>query len=282
MLWRLNFVQKNTLKLFDAHCDTLSKDGKLQTARRGQFAAYTQVYAIWGDRHCGYKNRFIPQLEKYRNAGSPGLLAVEGAHLLDCSLANLELAAEEGVRLLNFTWNNANLLSGTCAEEPFRGLSELGRKFAAKCAELRVLVDVSHLSEAGFWDVAAVSRMLNVPFVASHSNSKALCDCPRNLTDSQYKAIAKSGGVTGVNLHSGFLAAGGTASVADVTTHICRFLELDENAVGLGTDFDGGITPPEGLETVESLVRLYEALEKTAGEKLADAVFYDNWARVLQ
>jgi membrane dipeptidase len=221
-------------------------------------------------------------IEKYRVANSPGLLAVEGAHLLDCELASLKLAAEAGVRILTLTWNNANLLSGSCVDEPYRGLSALGGRFVETCAEFQILVDVSHVSEAGFWDVAAISRMSKTAFIASHSNSKTLCASPRNLTDAQYKAIANSGGVTGVCLHSGFLKNSGRATISDVMAHILHFLELDTNAVGIGTDFDGGITPPAELETVGSLAYLYEALEKAVGEELANAVFYNNWNRILK
>lgn len=202
--------------------------------------------------------------------------------MLDCDPALLKQIAEAGARILTLTWNNASKISGSCVDEPYRGLSELGKGFVKNCAALGVLVDVSHLSEAGFWDVAAISRMLNTPFIASHSNSKTLCDNPRNLTDTQYKAIARSGGVVGVCLHSAFLNNTETSTISDVIAHILHFLELDENAVGLGTDFDGGITPPTGLETISDLARLYEALINAAGETVADAVFYDNWNRIFE
>ena len=122
----------------------------------------------------------------FRSGRRAAFLSVEGAELLDCSLERLEEAHAMGVRAVNPTWNHVNALSGTNAEEPERGLTPQGRVFVRKMERLGMLVDVSHLSDPGFWDVA---EELSGPFFASHSNARAVFSHPRNLTDEQFTAI---------------------------------------------------------------------------------------------
>jgi membrane dipeptidase len=301
------------MRLFDAHCDTLSlglqevydfavkagftseplpkvsdvpvlTQSDVTVDYEGVFDPHCRVYAIWGPPGVGYQSVFEPLLVKYTEQILPlaprvtPLLSVEGAHVLDCSLERLDEAVAQGVRLLNLTWNNANILSGSCAEESERGLSAQGRAYVLACERLGVLVDVSHLSDAGFWDLA---RSASKPIVASHSNARALHPHARNLTDEQFVAIARSGGVVGINLHADFV---GGRDIPALLRHILHFLALEggEHAVGIGTDYDGGITAIEGLEKVGGLKALYDALLAVGlGEDLVDAIFYRNWARLL-
>lgn len=138
----------------------------------------------------------------FRSGRRAAFLSVEGAELLDCSLERLEEAHAMGVRAVNPTWNHVNALSGTNAEEPERGLTPQGRVFVRKMERLGMLVDVSHLSDPGFWDVA---EELSGPFFASHSNARAVFSHPRNLTDEQFTAIIDHNGVVGLNLYANFL-----------------------------------------------------------------------------
>lgn len=207
------------------------------------------------------------------------LLSIEGADLLDCSLKNLETAASWGVRLINPVWNNANILCGSCAQESERGLSAQGVEFVAKMSEYGIYTDVSHISDAGFWDVI---RHAKCPVVASHSNSRAAGLCPhrRNLTDDMFRAIRDSGGVVGINLYLDFVGGG---SMEDLTAHIEHFLLLDgEKTVALGGDLDGCEALAAGMNGVEDVDKLYRALEKKGYPRsLLEDIFWNNWRRIL-
>ncbi|MDR2530833.1 MAG: membrane dipeptidase, partial [Oscillospiraceae bacterium] len=232
--------------LFDAHCDTLSLDTAELKPHAAPFAPYAQFYAIWGGAEHGFENRYLPLLAKYERFRRLGLssvkpyLSVEGAHLLDCSLERLRESALDGVRMLNLTWNNANALSGSCMQDSERGLSFTGKRFVAECAKLSILPDMSHISDAGFFDT--LDSCGGATVVASHSNSRAVCDHPRNLTDEQFKLITATGGIVGLNLHQTFI---GGSTIDSLVAHALHWLEFDgaERTLALGTDFDGGITP---------------------------------------
>ena len=204
---------------------------------------------------------------------------MEGGELLRCGISELEEAAAEGVAAVNLTWNFENLLSGSNAEGRDRGLTERGAAFVRRAQELDVLVDVSHLSDPGFWDVMAVAEK---PVIASHSNSRALCGHSRNLTDPMFRALAEHGGVAGLNLYSEFV--GGRNDVEAACAHILHFLDLGgEKNVGIGADFDGCDRLPEGITGLESMDRLYEALLKNrVPQSTADDIFYHNFMRVLR
>ena len=143
---------------------------------------------------------------------------------------------------MNLTWNNPNALSGTNCEEPERGLSEQGRAFVREMQRLGMLVDVSHLSDPGFWDVIEIARW---PIMASHSNSRAVWDHTRNLTDDMFTAIIKNHGVVGLNLCREFV--GGAEDIDALAGHLEHFLSLGgEKTVALGGDLDGCTTCREG------------------------------------
>lgn len=205
------------------------------------------------------------------------LLSIEGADLLDCDMAHLETAASWGVRLLNPVWNNANALSGSCAQDAERGLSDQGRDFLRRMEELNIYADVSHLSDPGFWDLLRLTRR---PVVASHSNSRALCPHRRNLTDDMFRAIRDTGGVVGLNLYLHFV---GGPSMDDLVAHVEHFLSLDgEKTVALGGDLDGCEALAAGMTGVESVAALYDALARRGcGEDLLADLFWNNWRRLL-
>ncbi len=162
------------------------------------------------------------------------LLSIEGADLLDCDVHKVETVTHWGVRLLNPVWNRANVLSGTNAEDPERGLSAKGRDFIRALEEYGIYPDVSHLSDAGFWDLVHIARR---PIVASHSNARAVCPHRRNLTDDQFRAIRDSGGVVGLNLYLHFV---GQPTMDALVAHVEHFLALDgEKTLCLGGDLDG-------------------------------------------
>jgi len=268
------------LALFDGHCDTLSLDGDFKPYET-PFEPYAQIYAIWGGPEHDWSNRFEPLYYKYAKADKSGVqayLSVEGAHILDCSLSRLREAALMGVRAVTLTWNNANAISGSCAEDVDRGLSSLGKKFVSECEKLSVFPDVSHLSERGFFDLCDVATK---PIIATHSNSKAVHEHRRNLTDEQFKLIVQSGGVVGINLYDEFI---GGNTIESLLRHFLHFLEFSgsERVLAIGTDFDGGITPPVGLEDYTKLPALYDALlQAGVTENTVSDIFYNNWYRLF-
>ena len=207
------------------------------------------------------------------------LLSVEGADLLDCDIGKLELAAQWGVKCINITWNRANKLSGSCVEEPERGLSEEGKAFVRRAQELGILIDVSHLSDAGFRDVAEISCG---PIIASHSNSRAICPHPRNLTDEQFRTIVAMRGFVGINFYADFV--GNPATPEKLVEHIQHFLDLGgEHTLGFGADWDGCDTLVEGIQGVQDLPQLLPALRaKKYKEKFLSDLFYGNLLAVLK
>ena len=299
------------IPLFDAHCDTslsilehgydlYQNPGHLDLHRSVQFAPRVQIFAIFDE---GTRIHYRRQMDHLKQALAcndafvtlcttgreamaaaeagkmAAMLSVEGAELLDCSVSGVHMAAADGVRFVNLTWNHANLLSGSNVEETDRGLSEDGRVFVRACEAENITVDVSHLSDPGFWDVIETAQK---PVIASHSNSRSVWDHPRNLTDAQFCAIMQTGGVVGINLYSAFL--GTQPTVDTVIRHIDHFLELGgAKHIGLGADFDGCDMLPAGFHGVSDMPVLYDALlSRGYQEQVVRDIFYDNFMRMLQ
>ena len=205
------------------------------------------------------------------------LLSIEGADLLDCDVHKVETVAQWGVRLLNPVWNRANVLSGTNAEEPERGLSAEGRDFIHALEEYGIYPDVSHLSDAGFWDLVHIARR---PIVASHSNARAVCPHRRNLTDDQFRAIRDSGGVVGLNLYLHFV---GRPTMDALVAHVEHFLALDgEKTLCLGGDLDGCEALAAGMTGMQDVPKLYEALKARGySDALLEDIFWNNLRRLI-
>ena len=207
-------------------------------------------------------------------------LSVEGGELLDGSLCRLEEAYEKGVRAVNLTWNHANNLSGSHCDEPERGLSGQGKAFVRRMQRLGMLVDVSHLSDPGFWDVV---EMAEKPIMASHSNSRTTYFHTRNLTDEQFTAIIENCGIVGINLCTAFL---GEEPVKEdhIFAHLEHFLDLGgEHTLALGGDWDGISHGPVGYNGIWDWEKLYEGmLRRNYSETLIHGIFFDNLMRVVR
>ena len=205
------------------------------------------------------------------------LLSIEGADLMDCDVHKIETVSGWGVRLLNPVWNRANVLSGTNAEEPERGLSAEGRDFIHVLEEHEIYPDVSHLSDAGFWDLV---RMAKRPIVASHSNARAVCPHRRNLTDDQFRAIRDLGGVVGLNLYLDFV---GQPTMDALAAHVEHFLNLNgEKTVCLGGDLDGCEALAAGMTGMQDAPKLYDALKARGySEALLEDIFWNNLRRLI-
>lgn len=214
------------IPLFDAHCDTISRianyPGRSLTRNTDQWnldrleavQEKAQIFALFWDSAVSgagdaveYQLRVFQKLCKdeekrialcrsgaeacdtIRQGKLAAFLSIEGGELLDCSLDRLRWAYSQGVRIVNLTWNHANVLSGSHNDDFDRGLSERGRAFVLEMERLGMLPDVSHLSDVGFWDVVELTKK---PIIASHSSSRDVFFHTRNLTDEQFTAIIKN------------------------------------------------------------------------------------------
>jgi len=201
---------------------------------------------------------------------------VEGGAALGGRLEMLDRLWETGVRMMTLTWNAPNEIGS--GSETQQGLTSFGRDVVRRMEELGMMVDVSHLNDTGFWEVAKLARR---PFLATHSDSRAVRDHSRNLTDEQFKAIRDMGGIVGINFCTMFLADvemdDRNVTEDQLMAHILHFLDLGgEDCVALGSDFDGA-TLPAFLEGAESLRTLREIMLKAGlGEALTDKICFRN------
>ena len=299
------------IDLFDGHCDTLSRcmetgetlacnSGQIDLQKTSFLGRWAQFFAIFGEGNFSqfqaqyrlfqrWMVQYAKQIAHCRTAGEAervmtsgrraAFLSVEGAGLLDCSVEKLRMAYNMGVRAVNLTWNHANALSGSNQEEQSRGLSEQGKTFVQEMVRLGMLVDVSHLSDHGFWDV---EECVTGPFVATHSNARNVFSHPRNLTDAQFTAIIKHNGVAGLNFFSDFL--GRDPGIEEAAAHIEHFWALGgEKHVALGGDWDGISRTPRGVRDVRGVSDLYELLlKRNHSEALIRDLFYFNMMRVVR
>jgi membrane dipeptidase len=217
------------------------------------------------------------------------ILHLEGAEPLAADLSDLDTWYERGLRSVGLVWSRANAFAEGV---PFRfpstpdtgpGLTPAGRELVGACNRLGVVVDLSHLNEAGFWDVA---RLSSHPLVATHSNAHALCPSSRNLTDAQLDAVGTSGGVVGVNFAVSFLREDGGQVAATSLQEIVRHVEYIAGRIGVdhvafGSDFDGALVPEE-LGGIGGLPKLVDALRASGFDDEGVAkVTHRNWLRVL-
>lgn len=208
------------------------------------------------------------------------VLTVEEGGVCRGSLERLDELYSRGVRMLTLTWNFKNELGCPAAGPERGGLTETGLKFVERMQSLGMAVDVSHLSDEGFWDVCRVSRR---PFAASHSNCRALCAHHRNLTDDMLRAIAERGGVAGANFCPPFVAGGdGGGRVSALAGHIMHMINVGGlGCAALGSDLDGfgGETQ---LRSCAAFPRLADELVRRGlSEDEAEAVFSGNFLRFL-
>lgn len=211
-------------------------------------------------------------------------LAIEGMEGLQ-GPEELDRLAALGLRLGTLTWNEENRFAAGAAQDPAKGLTPLGRQAIRRMEELGMIVDVSHLNDGGFWDVIKLSRG---PVIASHSNCRALCGVPRNLTDGQLRAIRDSGGVVGLNVHHAFVhreAAKRTAeTLARHAAHMAEVMGIEHVACGfdfceyMGPGNDGAA----GLEDCGHIPVLFRCLERLGMSQAERAMIArDNLMRIF-
>ena len=214
---------------------------------------------------------------------------IEGAEAIDHKLDTLEVLYQSGLRSIGPVWSRQNVFgSGVPFSFPGSpdtgdGLTPYGKDMVRLCNQLGIMLDLSHMTEKGFWDVAKLSIK---PLVATHSNVHVLSRTPRNLTNKQLGAVRESDGMVGLNFAVGFLRKdGGRGTDVPLETmvqHIDHLVEkLGIDRVGLGSDFDGA-SIPDGIKDVSGLQNLVKALRKHGyGNKELKKICYQNWVRVL-
>jgi len=189
------------------------------------------------------------------------VLSIEGGDALQGDLGVLRMLYRLGVRSICLTWNYRNeIADGVKDGESGGGLTPFGKKVIREMNDLGMLVDLSHISEKGFWDVMECT---GAPVIVSHSNAKKLCSHGRNLTDEQIDAVKYNGGVIGINLYPDFLKDSKDASIVDVIRHIEYISGLiGTDHIGLGADFDGVESLPEGINGVQDIIKIIDELSK--------------------
>ena len=205
------------------------------------------------------------------------ILTIEGPAGFGYDPELLESMFLAGFRISTLGWNEHNPLTGS--HQTGGGLTDLGREYVRQAQKNGILVDVSHISDEGFWDIMGMTES---PIIASHSNSRSICGHSRNLTDDMFRAIRDSGGVAGINLYTDFL--GENATLDTVCDHIFHFLELDPDGthIALGGDLDGCESLPEGFSGIDS----YSALSARLMERGLDAdtvsdIYWNNALGVI-
>lgn len=305
--------------LIDLHCDTIlrcvdSKD-EIGLCRNGLcidvqklkkagslaqfFAMYVdlEVYEDPMERCLDMIDTFYTEIEKNssdiafagsfedmeRNSKScriSAFLTVEEGGAVMGKLQNLRNLYRLGVRLITLTWNFPNCIGYPNHEWKHRdkGLTPFGEEVVAEMNRLGMLIDVSHLSDQGFYDVA---RLSTKPFIASHSDARAIENHPRNLTDDMLRILAEKGGVTGLNLEPLFLGNKGT--LEDMVKHIAHMRKVAGiDVVAIGTDFDG-TSPLTAIKDISQIGLLFDALSKAGfSSEEIDKISYKNTERVIK
>jgi membrane dipeptidase len=226
-------------------------------------------------------------IEENLNLGKmSGILTFEDGRAIAGKLENLDAYYKKGIRLISLTWNGENCFgypNSKDSETMGKGLKPFGKDAVRRMNELGMVVDVSHLSDGGFWDVAEISQK---PFAASHSNCRALSPHQRNLTDDMIRTIAQKGGVAGLNFGPEFLnadAVSKNSTAALISTHARHMIDVGGiDCVALGTDFDGinGSLEISGVEKMSLLLDQFhrDGLADDAIEKIA----WKNTLRVFK
>ena len=235
---------------------------------------------------CGSATDIAEAMDQGRVAVLPH---IEGAECIDTGLDTLEVLYGAGLRSLGLVWSRPNAFAHGAPIYPDEsydakaGLTDAGRALVRECDAMGVMIDLSHLNEGGFWEVAKIATK---PLVATHSNAHSLSPCPRNLTDDQLKAVRESGGLVGLNFNVGFLRADCEDNLDTPITTMLRHLDhliehLGEEGVALGSDFDGCSLPKE-IRDVTGLPRLVAAMRQAGyGEALIARSCHRNWLDLL-
>lgn len=304
--------------VFDLHCDTSNEligtgytefselrenSAHIDLQRAGKLSGYAQCFACFTTTDTGTDPKDIfgrklsallrevdknsdlihfahsgDEIERNKKDGiMSAILTIEGTAGFDFDWGRLEELHEIGFRMSTLGWNESNRLTGSNLTGG--GLTSMGRDYLRELQRFKMLVDVSHISDEGFWDII---ELTTAPVVASHSNSRAMCNHSRNITDEMFKAICKTDGVVGINLYSLFLGENPTFDT--VCDHIIHFLNFDPEGkhIALGGDLDGCESFPKGFHGVQDYPKLADSLLKRGlSEQMVYDIFWNNAVRVF-
>lgn len=305
------------MKVFDAHCDLLSKlfedknasfvcgNENLQVTlkRLKEGGVKVQIFAIYIPTSIHPSMKFEAALAQanlffekvIKDAGLKqirtqkdilnlkeneigAMLALEGCDCIDQDILKLQTLLRMGVKSVGLTWNFANAVADGALEPRGAGISLFGKEVIHILNENKIWCDVSHLSDRGFWDAIELAKFP----VASHSNSRTITPHPRNLTDEQFKALINRDGVVGINFHTPFLTENSQSQISDVIRHIEHFCELGGvKHIGIGSDFDGTEMLPIHLENPSDFPNLIQELLKYYNETEVRGFMFDNFDRKI-
>lgn len=287
------------MRYFDLHCDTMTEcflhdkplkenDLHVNLQKASALERYVQCYAVWipddlrGEaafqRFCQIADRLDKEAAE-NHIENEAILTVENGAALGGKLENIAEFQKKGVKMCTLTWNGENELGRGVMAEGSRGLTDFGKQAIRGFEEAGIVVDISHASPELFYDVAEIASK---PLVASHSNAKAVCGHPRNLTDEQFGIIKGSGGLVGLNFYKAFLNdQPENASMLDVLRHAEHFLALGgEDTLAMGGDWDGAALPEDMAAGLGAVPEMYELfLRHQYPESLVEKIFYGNAAR---
>lgn len=223
--------------------------------------------------------------ENWKDGKLSGILTLEDGRAVDGKLENLDRFYRQGIRLISLTWNHPNCFGSPNSSNPAvmeTGLTAFGKDAIARMNELGMMVDVSHLSDGGFWDVARLSQK---PFVASHSNCRSLNPHTRSMTDGMIRALAEKGGVMGVNFGPEFLTLNAKAKESRLEYIVAQLRHMvnigGEDCAAIGTDFDG-INGKFDIGSPDQMPQLFRALESNGfPADLIEKIAYRNAERVI-
>ena len=299
------------MRYFDLHCDTiyesLAKACDISnpvfhiTPKKSKYLSpYIQCFAICVPEEITGENatkmfksaykRLLQQCKKFditviksfsdiervtENGGKGAIFTVENASVLAGNIDNVTLFKDFDVKFVTLTWNGRNELGDGAMVSHSNGITPFGIKVIRELEKHNITIDVSHASDRLFYDVVSNSSK---PIVATHSNSRAITNLKRNLTDEQFEIIKNRKGIVGINLHKYFLNNNpDDASMTDILKHTEHFLALGgENSLSFGADFDG-CELPDDIKGIDSVGQIYEMfLKHNYSEKLIDKIFYEN------
>ena len=238
----------------------------------------TQIY-LYGE-HIQHVLSYQDVESVYESGKIGALMSIEEGGVLGGDLDKLKQAYQDGVRLITLTWNYPNGLGEPHCGEQHKKLTPKGIEFVEVMQDLGIIVDCSHLNDAG---TEQLGDILDVPFVASHSNAREVTAHTRNLPDNLIKLIANKGGVIGLNFAQSFLGTSPVSRIEDIVKHgLCLINKGGEDVVALGTDFDG-IKPNTEIKDASEMYRLYDAF-KEAGLSVeqCEKLFWKNADRLLK
>ncbi|MFN8441485.1 MAG: dipeptidase [Caldilineaceae bacterium] len=246
------------------------------------------------ERQSNGQLKVVSNADDIQNCLNNGVMAAilhfEGAEAIDADLHNLHAYYAAGLRSIGPVWSRPTIFANGVpfgfphSPDTGDGLTDAGKRLVKECNQLGIMIDLSHMNEKGFWDVAAISTK---PLVATHSNAHALAPSTRNLTDKQLDAVKESGGMVGLNYHIGFLRSDGRSDQQTTVDELVRHAgyiadRIGIEHLGLGSDFDGA-TMPQDMKDAAGLPLLMAALQ-AGGFDQSDLrkIAHENWLRVLR